>query len=64
MNLRNYEIRGSYYETESKEFVSFVCRVSACCSAYTAEQYVRGKLNDYDNVFIESIIRTIEVETE
>ena len=64
MNLRNYEIRGYYYETESKEFVSFVCRTSTCCNAFVARQYVMGKLNQYDNVVIDSIIRNIGAEAE
>lgn len=64
MNLRNYEIRGHYYETESEEIVDFICRVPACCNAYLAEQYAIDKLNDYNNVVIDSIVRIIGVKTE
>ncbi len=64
MSLRSYEIRGHYYETESRETVDFVCRVPACCNAYVAKQYVMGKLNKYDNVVIDSIIRNIGAEAE
>lgn len=62
MSLRSYEIRGYYYETESKEFVNFVCRTSTCYNAFIARQYVMGKLNKYDNVVIDSITRTIGSE--
>lgn len=64
MSLRSYEIRGHYYETESREFINFVCRTSTCCTAFVARQYAMGKLNKYNDVVIDSIIRIIEGETE
>lgn len=61
MKMRNYEVRGYYYETESGEEmkVDFVCFVLPCSNGYTARQYVIGKLSKY-NIFVKSITRVIE----
>ena len=61
MEMRNYEVRGYYYETESggEMKVDFVCFVPPCPNSYVAKQYVIGKLSKY-NAFIESITRVLE----
>lgn len=64
MSLRSYEIRGHYYETESREIVKFICYVPPCCNAYAAKQYVIDKLTGNCNmdIVIDSITRTIGSE--
>lgn len=58
MEMRNYEIRGYYYEDDVK--IDFVCFVENCFSAYAARNYTLGKLRNVEDVKITNIVRVIE----